>query len=128
VTRFAWAFAAVLVASSAVCARQNGKIPNFQPTEKGAAQPIPSWNIHGLAETIPNLTVRTLQETSRFRSPAVPTPQPRIAPRIMSKNGSSIRYVSADAYPNSGKTLKDNLELTDGQSAKVNKQIIGKSR
>jgi len=127
-TRLVLAFTAVLAASSAVSARQNGNIPNFHPTERGAAQPIPPWNVHGLAETIPNLTVRRFQEASKFRSPAVPTPQPWIAPRVRAKNGSSIRYVSADADPSSGKTLKDDLEPANGQSARGDMQRFGKSR
>jgi len=103
-TRFAWALAAVLAASSAVSARQNGKIPNFHPTEKGAAQPIPSWDIHGLAETIPNLTARALVETST----SIWRPLPGCL--IVARHGRKYDYIhSVGSYPvaPSKKQLRD---------------------
>lgn len=119
-TRLAWDLAAILAASSAVCAQQNEQTPKFHPTEKGLAQPIPSWNVHGRAAEIPNLVITQVQQAVSTL-PSAPPPKRLIIP----KNG-GCRYVPADANPS--EKFKNDLAATNGHSTQGDKRSIGNAR
>ncbi|MGH9718135.1 MAG: hypothetical protein ACRD4R_15605 [Candidatus Acidiferrales bacterium] len=114
-TRFALALAAILAASSPLCAQQFRHLPNRQKPPKALAEPIPAWNVHGRVEEIPNLMARPLLVThgQPFYVPAPKCP-------IVAKQGRSYNYVDADSRSGersqsriSGKDLK-NFRAADG--------------
>lgn len=90
-TRISLAFAAVLLLGGAVCAQQPPNAPKPHESKKSRALPVPSWNVRGHAEEIPNLTTGEPTQVASSKSSSMPVR----SCLIVAKHGTKYDYAEA---------------------------------